>query len=464
MSIFAGLFKAPSRSAAKGDNLFSSSSKFKSSEADAVAPLAALNPQAKPPKERARDGATGKDVKRKRGGAAPVPEAEPSKSLVAKKSKSESNRVENEVKRKGEGKNKARQAAQAAEASRQLTTKKEEPAIDAEKVPKANNDTKKEEFGDDNQPPKKRAVSPESEKVSRTVFVGNIPAAVKRKSLALLFSQYGTVDSVRMRSVPLKLDAKMPRKAAIAAGNVDVERGTSHAYLVFKDESSAKAALAHNMKEFEGLHLRVDHAAVNKKAVKVAQAHAGSKMAAAAAAHGTPVQYDPARSVFIGNLHVQAEDEELIRFFIEGVGGASGQTDIEAVRIVRDPKTSVGKGIAFALFKTKAGRRAALSLDGRSLRKRPLRITVIKSVEALKGGAVGKASVEWLGAMATKSGRTRGLPGGGTLARAGGDGGVTGKMKTSGGGRGRVGKRPAVAARKQKQTSNAGTKRRKGTK
>ena len=50
-----------------------------------------------------------------------------------------------------------------------------------------------------------------------------------------------------MRSVPVKLDAKMSRRAAITTGNISKERGTSHAYIVFQQEESAVAALTSNM-------------------------------------------------------------------------------------------------------------------------------------------------------------------------------------------------------------------------
>lgn len=111
--------------------------------------------------------------------------------------------------------------------------------------------------------------------------------------------------------MPLKLDAKLPRKAAIASGNVDSDRGAANAYIVFQTLEAATAALEHNMKEFEGHHLRVDKAALNKKAVKVAQKESGSAAAKAAAAVGKGVVYDPARSVFIGNLHLEAEVRQL---------------------------------------------------------------------------------------------------------------------------------------------------------
>lgn len=59
--------------------------------------------------------------------------------------------------------------------------------------------------------------------------------------------RYGSIESIRRRSVPVALDAKMSRKAAIITGNVSDKRGTSHAYVVFQDEAAALAALASNM-------------------------------------------------------------------------------------------------------------------------------------------------------------------------------------------------------------------------
>ena len=59
-----------------------------------------------------------------------------------------------------------------------------------------------------------------------------------------MLNRYGIIESMRRRSVPVKLDAKMSRKAAIITGNVSDKRGTSHAYVVFQDEA---AALASNM-------------------------------------------------------------------------------------------------------------------------------------------------------------------------------------------------------------------------
>ena len=71
--------------------------------------------------------------------------------------------------------------------------------------------------------------------------------------------RYGSIESVRRRSVPVKLDAKMSRKAAVITGNVSDKGGTSHAYVVFQDESAAIAALASNM-HMVSLETRIDPA------------------------------------------------------------------------------------------------------------------------------------------------------------------------------------------------------------
>jgi len=89
----------------------------------------------------------------------------------------------------------------------------------------------------------------DAEKLRRTVFVGNLPVSTTRKELSKLFGPYGRVESARLRSVPVSLDKKMPRRVAIATGKVDGGRGGAHGYVVFKEAAGAAAALAANMSE-----------------------------------------------------------------------------------------------------------------------------------------------------------------------------------------------------------------------
>ena len=58
---------------------------------------------------------------------------------------------------------------------------------------------------------------------------------------------------------------------------------------------------------------------------------------------------------------------------------------VTAVRVVRDAATSVGKGIAFVEFRTKAAAQLALGLDGQKLDGRPLRITRVSAQQGANG-------------------------------------------------------------------------------
>ncbi|KDD76114.1 hypothetical protein H632_c349p0, partial [Helicosporidium sp. ATCC 50920] len=100
--------------------------------------------------------------------------------------------------------------------------------------------------------------------------------------------------------------------------------------------------------------------------------------------------YDPTRTVFVGNVPVGVEDEDLVRFFTQGRLAAELGPALEAVRVVRDPVTLQGKGIAYALFRDVEMAKAALLLEGESLGGRPLRIKRARTVVPRKNGAVGK--------------------------------------------------------------------------
>lgn len=72
---------------------------------------------------------------------------------------------------------------------------------------------------------------------------------------------------------------------------------------------------------------------------------------------------------------LQITEEDLIRTFSNGDLQPELAAAVEAVRVVRDPETNLGKGIAYVLFKTKAAARAALQLDEQKLGKRAMRVT-----------------------------------------------------------------------------------------
>ncbi|XP_020978411.1 nucleolar protein 12 isoform X2 [Arachis ipaensis] len=125
----------------------------------------------------------------------------------------------------------------------------------------------------------------DEEKLLRTVFVGNLPLKVKKKTLLKEFKKFGEVESVRIRSVPIQ-DTKKPRKGAILAKKINDAADSVHAYIVFKTEESAQASLSHNMAVVEGNHIRVDRACPPRKKLK---------------GEITPL-YDNKRTLFVGNL------------------------------------------------------------------------------------------------------------------------------------------------------------------
>ncbi|XP_076957896.1 nucleolar protein 12-like [Bidens hawaiensis] len=173
----------------------------------------------------------------------------------------------------------------------------------------------------------------DDEKLSRTVFIGNLPLKVRKKALMKEFNQFGEIESVRIRSIPL-LDDKTPRKGAVIKKQINDAVDRVNAYIVFKTEDSAQASLSHNMAVVGGNHIHVDRACPPRKKLK---------------GENAPL-YDSKRTVFIGNLPFDVKDEELYQLF---TGFNNLKDCIEAIRVVRDPGTSMGKGIAYVLFTTR---------------------------------------------------------------------------------------------------------------
>ncbi|KAL4347454.1 hypothetical protein GQ457_17G020010 [Hibiscus cannabinus] len=192
-------------------------------------------------------------------------------------------------------------------------------------------------------------------KLLRTVFVGNLPIKVKKKVLMKEFSKFGDIESVRIRSVPLS-DTKKPRKGAIMLKQINDKADSVHAYIVFKTEESAEASLAHNMAVIAGNHIRVDRACPPRKKLK---------------AESAPL-YDNKRTVFVGNLPFDVKDEEIYQLFC-GINNL--ESNIEAVRVIRDPQFGVGKGIAYVLFKTREAANLVVRKRTLKLRDRELRLS-----------------------------------------------------------------------------------------
>ncbi|KHN71602.1 RNA-binding protein 34 [Toxocara canis] len=178
-----------------------------------------------------------------------------------------------------------------------------------------------------------------------TVFVGNTPISASRKTIRKLFSKYGPIETVRLRSV-ISGNEKTSKKLAVIKQDFSSKMHSLHFYIKFANADSANAALAMNGEQLDGHRLRVDSCNAKKN-------------------------YDSQTTVFIGNVPFDAQEDNLYTHF-EKCG------DVNLVRIVRDRNTGIGKGFAFVSFKDSAAVPIALKMDGSSFEGRQLRVTRIQ--------------------------------------------------------------------------------------
>uniref|UniRef100_S4R990 RNA binding motif protein 34 n=1 Tax=Petromyzon marinus TaxID=7757 RepID=S4R990_PETMA len=211
-------------------------------------------------------------------------------------------------------------------------------------------------------PPKKAksdAVTAEDEeKRKRTVFVGNLPMSLAKEAVKKFFRPCGVIESVRLRCIA-RADPEMSLKQAAIQGKTHPQRNNKNAYVVFKEEQGAVQALSRNGEEIQsGFHIRVDAASGEKN-------------------------HDHKRSVFIGNLPYDVE-EDRIRSHFEPCG------PVESVRVVRDRESGMGKGFGYILFKGTDAVLLALHLDGSEMAGRKVRVKRSVKKEKIKPGRAGR--------------------------------------------------------------------------
>ncbi|XP_077287475.1 uncharacterized protein LOC143912138 [Arctopsyche grandis] len=181
----------------------------------------------------------------------------------------------------------------------------------------------------------------QDDKVNKTIFIGNIPVSILKKNykkiLRAKFSPYGSIESIRIRSVPVE-DLKINPKVAFIEKKFHPERSTVTAYIKFTDPLSVDKALVENNTTIEENHIRVDSCAGDTKP-----------------------QVDGRKTLFLGNLPFNIEEEKVRELF-----GNCGT--ILSVRLIRDKKTQVGKGFGFVNFEKSDGVEFALSMTEEDLK------------------------------------------------------------------------------------------------
>ncbi|KAH9487683.1 RNA-binding protein 34 [Bulinus truncatus] len=196
---------------------------------------------------------------------------------------------------------------------------------------------------------------------NRTLFIGNCPLSADKKTLKKLFQEFGEIETVRFRCAP-PADPHLPRRAIVITKNFHEECNNMVAYVVFKEEDAAQKALVRNGHLLDGLHIRVDIAALSKK-------------------------HDKKRSVFVGNLPFNVT-EEAIRSHFEDCG------DIINVRLIRDRLTSLGKGICYVQFESKDSVSLAVKLNNSEFKGRKLRVMVCSNKQKKKELKESKKSMQ----------------------------------------------------------------------
>jgi nucleolar protein 12 len=193
---------------------------------------------------------------------------------------------------------------------------------------------------------------------ARTIFVGSLPLASTRKSLAALFKECGPIASTRIRSAPVK-GIKLPpaskgnqnlmKKVCVNTQQLDETlKNTVQGYVVFKDEESVQKALdQNNQLVVDGRRLRIDRASPT---------------------------VEPSRSVFCGNLPYAADEATLQEHFVKGCAFELG--DVQGVRIIRDKDTFQCKGFGYVLLKEKSMIPAALKMHDTTYMKKNMRVLV----------------------------------------------------------------------------------------
>ncbi|VUC19880.1 unnamed protein product [Clonostachys rosea] len=229
----------------------------------------------------------------------------------------------------------------------------------------------------------KDAKSSELEKADRTVFLANVSSeAIGSKTakktlmnhLSSVLEGDDKVESIRFRSVAFSVGAMPKRAAYITKQLMDATTKSANAYAVYSSAAGARKAVSTlNGTEVLGRHIRVD-----------------------SVAHPSPT--DHRRCVFVGNLGF-VDDESILQKTEEGETVQkkrnktpsdveeglwrtfSTQGKVENVRVVRDPKTRVGKGFAYVQFYDGNAVESALLLDGKKfppMLPRALRVTRAK--------------------------------------------------------------------------------------
>ena len=141
----------------------------------------------------------------------------------------------------------------------------------------------------------------------------------------------------------------MPERAKIITNMYGIQKDNKNAYILFETKAAQQKALELNQSLFLEKHIRVDSIRpVEEKDQKV-KPHEDYKT-----------------TVFVGNLPFVVSEEEVRAHFAQF-------GTILNVRLIREPKTFIGKGIGYVMFKSNEEMRTAIE-KGQKFKGRELRL------------------------------------------------------------------------------------------
>lgn len=253
-------------------------------------------------------------------------------------------------------------------------------------------------------PPPLHETQVKNDQPQRTVFLSNLPLSVitSRTSLktlkthltSLAIERSPKIESIRFRSTPFT--SPLPKKASFTTRALNEK--TSHAtnaYVVFTTVAAARAAIKLNGTVVLDRHIRVD-----------------------SVAHPNPI--DHRRCVFVGNVGF-VDDETDLKSTLSTVTTSTPSLDpkkkakskankgdaeeglwrlfsragrVESVRVIRDARTRVGKGIAYVQFHDEIAVERALGFNGQKDPPLvPWKLRVVRCKRQMN--SVGEKNKEW---------------------------------------------------------------------
>ncbi|GBE58591.1 RNA recognition motif-containing protein [Babesia ovata] len=153
------------------------------------------------------------------------------------------------------------------------------------------------------------------------VFVGNVPLSVDKSELIKsLGIDPKIVKSVHFRSLPVESKFAYNKRIGVIRGKLSDAKPSQNAYVTLVDEKYVDELVAKNTTELRGHYLFINKSSPSSFS-----------------------KFNRKKTIFVGRLPPNTTENELFEVF-------SNVSQVQGVRIIRDPITSVSKGFGFVLF------------------------------------------------------------------------------------------------------------------